>query len=168
MSFIAGSGLQPIYSNVLSGAATNVFIQNIPQNFNHLVIIAIGRTTDGIGPANLGIQFNSDSGSNYDSIGSDSIYTTSTHGILPPFAGSLATSGVAGQITAFISAYTLTGFKKSYSCSGGTASQSSLLSKSSIVQGTWRSTAAINSIILLSDSGGNFVTNSAFYLYGMN
>ena len=157
-----------------AGAATVTF-SSIPQTYRHLELIWTARCDNGTGQTLL-VQFNGDSGNNYDfnRILADgttltAAVTTATSSIrvgsLPP-TGAPAAHFASGKIR--IPYYTTTTQDKVtlaelFNSIGTAAGDQEPL----VIGGHWRTTnAGITSMVLFS-STGNLIENSRFSLYGI-
>lgn len=156
-----------IATQTLSSAAASVTFSSIPSTYTDLVLVmqfSITTANDSVY-----MRLNSDSGSNYSNTtlsgnGTSAISgrdTSSTQGIrLSAYNTAQAASTRQVNITQ-LQNYANTTTNKTvlnrYSSVGGTEA----------VVGLWRSTAAINSILLRFFSSQNFETGSTFTLYGV-
>ena len=159
---------EPISTQTLSSGSTSISFNSIAGTYTDLVLIC-----NVFGTANYSgfIRFNSDTSSNYSS--------TTFQG-----NGSTATSGRASSDTSIYIMTKNVGFDPSYLTTGiiniqnyaNTASYKTILSRSGVVRasqgetcefvGTWRNTAAITSLTIISD-GGTYASGSTFTLYGI-
>lgn len=168
--------LKLIKTNVLDTAAASVTIDNIPQEFKSLKLIASPRFSGAFNFAELRISFNgsatsfswrrlqgngsnvfSDANTTYGSPYNQFILSGSTN-------AANSTSNTFGSFSVDISNYT---------SSANKVVSSSLLSENNanegyqnLVGGLWSNSAVVTSISL-STNGGNFVAGSTFYLYGI-
>ena len=169
---------EPIATVVVgSGGSTTISFTSIPSTYKHLQIRAIGRTlTAGVSDNAIHIQFNSDTGSNY-----------SYHGLFGnggsafAYAGTSVASGQISQLPtdgrtascfgvsvtdildyADTSKYTTT---RSL-CGNSTNDTNGLIG---IISASWRNTAAVTSITLITPAAGTatFAQYSHFALYGI-
>jgi len=174
-SWVAGNGQVLIQRVVLGGATGTVTFNNIPQVFNNLRVICYGRTSAVATLQSWGLRFNSDTGNNYD-YQEIAVVNTSVSGALSSGTTSLRTgilpganipANFVGQTTIDIQNYTNTTFYKSassISCSFGTSAGDCATKTST---GMWRSTNAITSVIIYPWDGGNFITGTTVYCYGV-
>jgi len=116
---------------------------------------------------------NGDSGANYDQnfFQSNGTFPSAaqTAGAIGNFPGSTATPNLAGSLVAHFPVYRGTTFYKtvfssenSYATLGTTGNYFT-----GVITTVWRSVSAITSIVLSDAGGGNFITGSSFYLYGI-
>jgi hypothetical protein len=159
-----------------SAGASTITFSSIPSTYTHLQIRAIGRTTTaGVSDNAIHIRFNGDSGANY-----------SYHAVLAgtsPFAYAIPsnTSGQISQLptagrTASCFAVSVTDILD-YANTSKTKTVRSLMGSDTndssglvgLISSGWYSTAAINSITLISANAGTFTfaQNSSFALYGI-
>ena len=152
----------------LASPAASVAISSIPSTCQDLVLTVEGYSTNGSAPDQVDVQFNGDSGSNYQwmqlqSYGGSAQASTSGSAFsktfmdlaqwgnastsgntmilqIPGYAGSLQKSVISNWV------YGLTG--------------------EGLNSGNWNSTAAINSITVKTGSGSNFPTGTHFVLSG--
>jgi hypothetical protein len=155
----------------VGGQATIPF-SSIDQKYRSLHIDFTGRCDASAVNEGLSIQFNGDTGSNYDSVGMQGYTTNNVGGIQtlaqaslsgPPVAAATAGAGIAGWAQIDIPNYVGTTFQKICFVRGGYGAGAQNMQ---VLNGTWRSTAAITSILLFPASG-NFVQNSVASLYGV-
>ena len=156
---------EPIATQTLGSAAASVTFSSIPSTYTDLIIItqAISASAD-----DVGIRFNSDSGSNYSQTwlsgnGSSAFsgrYSSSTSIYLDIY-GSMGTTLYNNTIVQIMN----------YS---NTTTNKTLLSRANragsgvdAIVGLYRSTSAISTIVLAPTSGVNFSTGSTFTLYGI-
>ena len=178
-SFVANStsAMTQIAQQVVSGSSTTaVTFSSIPGTYTSLRIVANGRVSDSNTNEAILVEFNADTGNNYDwsfTFGGFSALTASTAvadsqiraGIL---TGATAPANYAGTMTLDIPGYAGTTFYKT------TSSQSSWnldtnaghLNASSHA-GQWHSTAAITQIVLTDQGGGHYLAGTTFTLYGV-
>lgn len=150
-------------------------ISSIPQTFRSLCILGQSRSDNSGTTIDLVLQFNNDTGSNYDSevtvvdgstAPSDAIVAGGTginSGIMP---GSTTGTSRAGDYEIWLPGYSLTTWYKTMSSYAGNADGTSSGSHTRLLKGNWRNTAAITSIKLF-PGAGNFVAGSWFSLYGI-
>jgi len=157
----------PIATNTLASPATTLTFSSIPSTYTDLVIVCnLGQT----GPANVGLRYNGDSGSNYSStvfyaVGTaapaSGNYTDMTHGYGLNAAGQLPNTITASGIIQIFSYSSTVAKKTSLSKYANTG-----LAEITSFCSTWRSTAVINSIELFSYSS-SYLAGSSFTLYGI-
>jgi hypothetical protein len=163
-----------ISSSVLGSAQANVTFSSIPATFNNLYIRILARGDNASSTTNLNIQLNGDTTSSYyiyDLFGNNNVATsfgtgaTFTSGAISQLAAASNTANVPTIVTADIIGYASTTFYKSIQ-SVSTTTAATVANSWIILYGTtWTNTTAVNSIKLF-PAAGNFVTGSAFYLYG--
>jgi len=177
MSYIAGSSQQLIGKQVLGGTSATITFSSIPQSFNHLKIIILGRSDKAVTAAvNLSIVFNSDSGANYAqssfyavnnvTVGTGSNPTTN-YVLISAFPAATSTASYPGMAEVLIPCYAATTFYKVVNSAVTYNSSSAGSNYLTMNSSTWRNTAAITTIAITDSTGGNFITGSSFYLYGI-
>ena len=156
----------PIASQTAGGSVSSITFSSIPQGYTDLVLVFTGSVTSGSG--DLGLRFNSDTGSNY-----------STTWLSSQAGGTSGKSTSATSITATEYSYldnvrsTLTTINLlNYS---NNTTHKSLLTRSGKTGygveakvGRWRNTDAITSITAFTTgSNPNFTSGSTFSIYGI-
>ena len=176
-----GSGaLSPIGAPVgpLTAAQTTITFTGIPQTgFRNLRLVVVGRSTAATTTASVQMQFNNDTGSNYDyedaqsnasSTSASNSAAAQTSGRIGYVPGTSASSGTqAGNMSVDILNYVGTTYQKQYNAHGGVfwgTSTSSFANDD--ISGQWRSAVAISSITLTLASG-DFDVGSYACLYGL-
>lgn len=161
---------------VLSADATSVRFPasgSLPTGYRHAELVIEGRLTDAAVDAAVSLQFNGDTGSNYDrtrllagdvapAAGGDTLAATSMQvGILP---ANTAGANRSGQIRLHIAGHERTTFYKSVEGRSVDMNSTSGTGRSLVWEhsGLWRSTAAITSITAI----GNFKAGTVLTLYG--
>ena len=161
-----------IASNTLTSSAASVTFSSIPSTYTDLVLRVSARTDYADTLDNIGVQFNSDTGSTYSatrirgngsataSARSSSTYPLTIHAGAD---GSTATSSTFSNWELYIPNYTVSQNKPiaSFSVQENNAALAYIHSHA----GLWSNTATISSIYLY--GLGNFVSGSSFYLYGI-
>jgi hypothetical protein len=159
---------------VTSGSQATVAFGSIPGTYRDLVLRVRGRVTAAVTETGTGVQFNGDTGANYDleqmAVSGTSVSNTENIGITSisvlNLPGSTATAGRAGGGEMKIFDYRGTTFHKNAVSLGGDAWAATSPSNRIMAQsGIWRSTAAITSILLFLGAG-SFVDGSVVSLYG--
>lgn len=172
----ATGALTSLSNQTLSGTAANITISSIPATSTQLVLYLLLRGTTAATGVNVRIQFNGDTGSNYDDEALIADGATVSAG---PEAA--ATSGYAGAVVAAngtandfglvvltIPFYSATNANKLYVYNSGRYPTQGTTAgyEAQVGSGQWRSTAAISSI-LVAPSAGSWASGSAATLYGM-
>lgn len=162
---------------ITEGTAASVTFTAIPQTYRDLQLRVRGRLNNAATSANLAIQFNGDTGTNYSWL---STYTFSINSLVSGIVNN-TTNIVAGELVAAnspantgsalyidIPYYNGITFLKSVQARGGimraNGGGAGGISSLSFV-GWWLKTTAITSVTV-APSGGNFVDNSVVSLYG--
>lgn len=161
---------EKIATTTLGTAAASVTFSSIVSTYTDLILISSARSTIASTGNNLYCRFNADSGSNYSAteIAGDgsSAYadqqTNSTYSFIGFTSGASSSSGIYGISTSHFMNY-----------ANSTTFKTVLSRGSAIGQGTheivslWRSTSAINQIVVYPAGANNFATGSTFTLYGI-
>lgn len=166
-----GNALTLISTAYGTGSSGTITFSSIPSTFKHLQIRAVA-SKDTAGDIEFGVQFNSDSGSNYTwhrLTGNGSSVSSGWYGGVgsASYVGYVTGTGTANAHAANvidILDYTNTNKNKTIRALVGTTSSSNLIRLNS---GIWFSTAAISSVTL-TYGGWNFTTASRFSLYGVS
>lgn len=168
-----GGGMTLIASSVLASPAATVTFSSIPATYKNLQVVIIGRSATSANNDTVYMQFNGDTAAHYTTqiiVGSGGSASAAAVGAAAQasygqIAAASSSANVPGIMYCDIPGYALTTFYKAVnirnSSGGGTTSF--------IWGGTviWETTpAAINAIVIALSSAANFVTGSAFYLYG--
>jgi hypothetical protein len=164
-------GMQPIYRQVLSGTASEVTFNNIPQTFTDLKIIINGRVNTG----NAGTIYMRINGAvtGYNTvIGYGETVAAGTFTSSGGHIGYLTGPGIdaasTGSIEVYIPNYKSNIIKNAMSncVSEGNATtyQSSIQNQNSI---SLLNATPVNSLTILNDAGVLFTANTSFSLYGI-
>ena len=163
-----------ISSNVLSSSAASVTFSAIPATYTDLVVRCSARS-DAAGTSDrMRIYFNGETtGTNYSgtnlqgtgSVAASGSDANDAGAILGAIDAATATASTFGNGEIYIPSYTVSQNKpfSDFSASENNATAASIR----IYADLWRNTAAITSLQLVVNSGGNFVSGSSFYLYGI-
>ena len=153
---------EKIATNTLGSAAASNTFSSISASYTDLILIAV--TTNTSGATNMTVQFNGDTGSNYSRTlinGNGSSATSSRISSTRLFVGDVGNPSIPSVvILQFMNYSNTTTYKTALSRYGEADIQVGA------TVGLWRSTSAINSITVNSDSN-NFATGSTFTLYGI-
>ena len=160
---------------VPSGGVASVTFAGIPSTYKHLQIRGIGRSTRAINIEAAWIYFNNDtSTSTYVVHGlSGDGASASAYAVVPTaggiqsglIPGSTATASSFGGFVIDILDYTNTTKNTTVRSLTGTDLNGSGIMR--LISGLWLNTAAINSIKLDTQGGGNFTEYTQFSLYGI-
>lgn len=162
-----------IQSTTTSSSATSVTFSTIPGTYKALRLIWSTRQATGAADATLRLQFNGDTGSNYDSNRWNRFGNTNSANGTSASLGSITASNApsnastGGELVVPYYAST-TFYKAGESIVANQFDQSSIgvIQESTAI--VWHSTAAITQIVLTMSNGVAFVDGSGFDLYGMN
>lgn len=165
---------EPLASTTLGSDATSITLSSISSAYTDLRIVALVRSDRASVIDSFGIQFNSDSGTNY----SDTqLYTDGAGSVLASrdtsatYILSGAIPGSTAPADAFAtSIFDLFGYSgstnKSVLINNAFISNSSWRRTQRFI-GLWRNTAAINSIKIIPAFGTNLVAGSSLTIYGI-
>ena len=158
------STYEKIATTTLGTATATVTFSTISGAYTDLIIIVQGTTTTG--NANIGLQFNSDTGSNYSftglgGSGGAAVSTRSTNAtnIQTEYYGYF--DQTIGNRIIHIMNYANTTTYKTVVGRGNNSNNGT-----SAIVGVWRSTSAITSATVL-DGNSTFTSGSTFTLYGI-
>jgi hypothetical protein len=166
----------PIATHTLPSAATSYTFSSVPNTYTDLILVSSVNSARAAQYDSLAIRFNSDSSSIYSytylmgntSYGSSPISgrATSQNNI---FIGNFTSNSVANNFSSnivHIKSYGNTNVYKTIICSGGGIIDSTNNDMEKIV-GLYKSSSAISSITVRSETGSNITAGSTFTLYGV-
>jgi hypothetical protein len=154
---------EPIATTTLGSAATSYTFSSIPATYTDLVLVADMSAT---GTTNFpGIRLNGDTASNYSRtyLNGDGTSVTSSRNsesYMTIFGNAIGASR-ANFIVHFMDYANTTTFKTALSRKNDTSGVSGATAS------LWRSTAAINSILIASQTSDTFSIGTTFTLYGI-
>lgn len=159
---------------VPGGGAASITFSAIPSTHENLRLTLMGRTTQAATSTLITLTFNGDGGANYDyqqvfgvgvaeDANSGAAATSLPCGTL---SGSTAPAGVASQSILEINGYARSIFQKAITMLYGTKVGIAAANSSVVLQGWWRNTAVISSIVL-TPASGNFAEGTVASLYGI-
>lgn len=170
------SGVTQISQQILGAPAASITFSAIPGTYTSLWIQGVGRFSDAVTAENLLMQFNGDTGSNYNTqfINTNSNTSPATGfqtavgiPLIGAFPGASATATHPGFVDIRILGYAQTTFTHqaiisgNFFTSGGTPMTLTSLSYE------WANTAAVTSVKFSGGTAGNFVAGTVFTLYGI-
>ncbi len=170
---------QVIDETELTDAAASIAFSSIPAGFRRLILIVEARTDRADEADGVLVQFNSDTGSNYDYIrfyaSSATAATVSAARAATSIviahaeaANSRASNYAPSEVVIYNYAET---DREKWISSGITGRMGDVSADADLVagwqRGRWRSTAAITSITILPQVGPNFVAGTKATLYGV-
>jgi hypothetical protein len=159
-----------------AGGQTTVTFTSIPQTYKHLQLRGIGRSTRAISGESAWLYFNNDTGTNSYSVHgiSGNGSAASAYGIPTPngggvqgglIPGSTATTDCFGGFVIDILDYTNTNkHTTTRSLTGQDLNGSGTMR---LISSLWMNTAAVTSIKIDTQGGGDFVRYTQFDLYGI-
>ena len=170
-----------ISSNVLAGPLPSVAFGPIPRTYNHLRLVCVARSAYAAQADGFLVRLNGDGGANY-----DMALSRTTGTAVPANGGNYAgigwygsnlddmpalnaTANVAGTLILDMPLYAGVAFDKTGIWASGYDDAVTATADTSAYNGNvkWRNIAAITSITVSTWNIANFVTGSAFYLYGI-
>ncbi len=176
LSVIAtGSAFGLIERYSANGTVGTYTFSSIPSGYSSIIIRAMGQTSAAVTEANLQVQFNGDTGANYDyqfitgagTAASAAASASNTWAFIGGFPGTSAPAGTAGSCEVVIPRYSDTTFHKLYNgtgtSKGGTIGSTF---RARALTGYWRNTAAISSATVFLSSG-NFPTGTVIEIWGV-
>lgn len=155
-----------------TGSSGTITFSSIPSTYKHLQLRAIGRSDYAGGNVQIAVRFNSDTAANYSThyiVGNGSTATASgtantTFADAGQVTAATSTSNAMGMAVIDILDYADTNkYKTLRSLSGFNANGSG---QALLTSGSWRSTSAVTSIVLIAGAG-NWTTTTQFALYGI-
>lgn len=168
----AGPTYTDIASITLGSSATDITFSSIPSTYTDLVLVTATFGSRAANADSLAVRFNGDTGSNYsytymigDANGAASGRASSQTNI---WFGNFSSNSVANPSPIIIQIQNYantTTFKTALSRQNAIAGGGYTNVGANV--GLWRSTAAINSITVRSETGSNFSSGSTFNLYGI-
>lgn len=162
----AGSTYSTIATTTLGSAASSYTFSSISGIYTDLFLVINGGTS--ASGQSIGMQFNSDSGSNYSSTEMWGTGSATSSGTLSNATFIRAVGRGIGTDSTLID----TGFVSIQNYSNTTTNKTSLI-RSGVSGGTiasvglWRSTSAITSITLFGEGPSNLITGTTLTLYGI-
>lgn len=167
----AGPSYEQITTTVLSGLSSNVSLSSIPATYKHLQLRMVLQTSSSSNQNRFaGLRLNGDTAANYSSheLGGDgaAVGSTSQFQSYMEFRTSgQALPGWAAHIVDILDYASASKFKTTKMLGGYVAGNGN--SYQQLASGNWRSTAAVNSIQIISLGGDAFVAGSRFSVYGI-
>jgi len=169
-----GGALTQIGQSILSGTAATVTFNSIPGTFTDLILVVTGRTNVSATLSGIFVQFNGDTGANYQRgyiLGNNLVVSggaqtgaTPTCGLL---LGASATANYASALQMTIFNYKGAIFNKiSNSTSAAFVTAASNDTFTEINSCHWLNTAAITSLVVGPNDGSSFIIGTTVTLYG--
>lgn len=152
---------EPIATTTLGSDTSEILFSSIPATYTDLILIADCQTTSG---NTLTLRFNSDSATNY-----SQTYVLGNGTAASSAASTSITSIYLGDIanTRMVYAINIMSYANTSVYKTVLARQNYTAGSVSARVGTWRSTAAINSVRLAPFTAVNLLTGSTATLYGI-
>lgn len=174
----ASAGIQigdfeSIATSTAGSAVPSISFTSIPQNYTHLQIRGIARTTAAFLGDFLYFQFNSDTGNNYTyhqlsgdgSSASSAAGTSQAGGASPRISAANTLANVFGGVVIDILDYANTNKNTTIRTIGGYDENGGGVAR--LTSGLWLNTAAVTSIAIKSGNAANLAQYSSFALYGV-
>jgi hypothetical protein len=173
----SSGGWVPIAEVIVgSGGQATVSFSGIPQTYRHLQLVAVARVSGGTVWQNAYVQFNGDTGANYEEEflqifgGGTSASFNGALSSLP--VGLIAGGGAPANASSFVDMRIYDyarafGSKQFHSVSLGHGADGGGDYQRQEVAGTWENNAAISSITVSTDAGYDFAAGSVITLYGI-
>jgi len=164
--------MEPIATTLLGSAAANVTFSNIPQNYKHLQIRYIVRSTQAATETGINARLNSDTGSNYAwhylfgdgaSVAAGAGATQTSINLVNVAGNSATASAFAVGVLDVLDYANTNKYKTLRLLQGWDGNGAGRVNFSS---GLWMNTSP-NSTIELYPSSGNWAANSRFSLFGI-
>jgi hypothetical protein len=154
-----------IATTTLGSAAASYTFSNIPQTYTNLVLISNAQTT--VSQDALRVQFNSDTATNYSMT---QIFASTSLGSnrQSSVTGVRILNGAPNSGSTFcISRTNIPNYSNTTTFKSTLSKNDEASTITGAIVGLWRSTAAITSITIYPENGGNIFANSSFTLYGI-
>lgn len=175
----AGGGLwTELFDSTLGGSAASIDTGagGFSGAFDHLFISVLARTDEATANSAAVIQFNADTGANYDlqavrgrnATASAAAGTAATNvGLIMP--GASAAAGVFGSALVWVPGYSQTVAEKGFIAMMGHADESAANANAEVRSGHWRSTAAISRVVITAGTtaASNFLAGTRLTVYGI-
>jgi len=176
VSAVAATQPRVISRQVTSGSAVSVTFSSIPQIFEDLRVVIMGRSAIGTQEGSVYVTFNGDTGSNYDYTRTAMYQSSVTGGSgfsqtsmnVAGVCGSSAPAGASSLVNIYIPSYMRTTFHKTVITDSGEKKFSTAQSFAYVRwagTSTWHSTNAITSITVSTDT--NWVDDTVVTLIGI-
>ncbi len=179
-TLIGSPGMTQIYDNTLGGTATSIDTSTVLGGYKHLMGYFLARSDRASNVfESVDIQFNGDTGSNYDSINSDFFGTADQVDVgeaigaaqaqIGSITGNTGVANTPGGFTFYVPNYGGTTFHKTFHSQGGVVYANSTTNLHNVIySGKWRSTSAITRIVLKTRNSSNFIAGTRLTIYGLN
>lgn len=161
-------GMTQISQTTLAMAAASITFSSIPAGYTNLTLTITGRGDTAANVVNIAVQFNGDTGTNYNNINQLSTGAFSSNATATPIACVLAaantTANYAGNCNIMITGYGGTVFNK-HAFANSEWFDSSSHEQTGMNTFSWNNTAAITQV-LLKPTAGNLITGTVATLWG--
>jgi hypothetical protein len=173
---LLANSYESIATFTLAANTTTITFSSIPQTYKHLQLRGIGRSTRAVAAEGAWIYFNNDTGTTTYSVHglSGDGASASAYAIPTPNSGGLQGGIVSGSTTAasifggfVVDILDYTNTNKNTTIRSLTANDRNGSGTMRLISGVWLNTAAVTSIKLDTQAGGDFTPYSSFALYGI-
>lgn len=169
-------GMTLIQQQILGASASSVTFSAISGTYKALVLDWVTRTDNAGAVDAVVCQFNGDTTASYDHVlvqitgaaVTPSQVFAETNVMIGICTGAGATASIPGVGRLVIPAYAGTTFKKVFNAKSGVVDGVGTNMYDREISGAWRNTAAITQLVILPNSGPNFIAGSVFTLYGQS
>jgi hypothetical protein len=165
----AGNTYVALATSTLGSAAASVTFSSIPATYTDLVLVLQPASTTFAD--NIGLNFNSDTGSNYSSTNLSGTGSAASSGrAASPYiqvTNIIGTTGTLGDMTSTIHIMNYANTTTYKTVLSKTGQNSATYNGFEAIVSLWRNTAAINTIVIKQSGSPNFITGSTFSLYGI-
>ena len=166
-----GGAMTQISVQTVSSPTASVTFSNIPGTYNSLALYISARGDTAATSVPLDIQFNADTGSNYNYMqqtsGGNFTGVTQTAIQWCSITGATGTANFPGELFGTIVNYASTSFVKTITgLAGFSQSGIGVAPATGVCAGSWNSATAITSIKLFPNAGN--IASGVFSLYGIN
>jgi hypothetical protein len=167
----AGNTYVALATSTLGSAAASVTFSSIPATYTDLVLVLQPASTTFAD--NIGLNFNSDTGSNYSSTnlsGNGAGGAASGGRAASPYiqvTNIIGTTGTLGAMTSTIHIMNYANTTTYKTVLSRTGQLGATYNGNEVIVSLWRNTAAINTIVIKQSGSPNFITGSTFSLYGI-
>jgi hypothetical protein len=165
----AGNTYEAIATQTLGSNAASVTFSSIPSTYTDLVLVLQPASTSFAD--NVGLTFNSDTGSNYSSTNlSGSGSAASSGRASSPYiqvTNIIGTTGTLGAMTSTIHIMNYANTTTYKTVISRTGQLGATYNGNEAIVSLWRNTAAISTIVVKQSGLPSFITGSTFSLYGI-
>jgi hypothetical protein len=165
----AGNTYVAIATSTLASATASVTFSSIPSTYTDLVLVLQPASTTFAD--NIGLNFNSDTGSNYSSTNLSGTGSAASSGrAASPYiqvTNIIGTTGTLGAMASIIHIMDYANATTYKTVISRTGQNGATYNGNEAIVSLWRNTAAISTIVVKQSGSPNFITGSTFRLYGI-